>query len=641
MRCECITILSVTARFFDYNENLYKKIIRSVIYIYIYMKGNDNMIELKDICIEYDRVILDHVSISIPAHSITLIRGKSGSGKTALLYCISLMDTKSKYQYYYDHRLIGEKDRNNIRKECISYVLQENDLLAHLDVRGTLQYFAHIHNKHLSDKDIQDYLDKMHLDVTLNQNVMTLSLGERQRLSIATALVSNPQVLVLDEPTASLDHENEIEIYNILKELSAHMTIVLASHSEEAIKYADIVYTLEDGRLISDGSEIQEDICGQGEVSQVDHRFYREYVKDYVKHYRFMYVLMMMVFILSLVSGQMILGIIHHSKDQGMQMLIGQLENKAIITKDKHSYVDQDYSHFIKIDDKNTFPLYKIYTQIEGEDVYLVPYFKDDDLSKYIDRNIQETKTGIYMDNESYYLLNQELSDNRVNLDLYITDQNGMHQTSYTFDMNGVFRNNKKVHYVSKSQRYIYVPYSILQDIYKQSECTPRYIGYIIKTDTYDELNKLVDYYESKGYRINDSFTDREAMNSLDSYYKNMMFTFAGVILVISVLIDIVLESHLLMQRKKELVLLLISGLLKKDLQRISMVETLGSISIVVVSSTLISSIMSLILGTFNMVTLSSMTVLFIVILLIERLVLQNKFINKLNIVDELRSEVH
>lgn len=605
------------------------------------MKGNDNMIELKDICIEYDRVILDHASISIPAHSITLIRGKSGSGKTALLYCISLMDTKSKYQYYYDHRLIGEKDRNNIRKECISYVLQENDLLAHLDVRGTLQYFAHIHNKHLSDKDIQDYLDKMHLDVTLNQNVMTLSLGERQRLSIATALVSNPQVLVLDEPTASLDHENEIEIYNILKELSAHMTIVLASHSEEAIKYADIVYTLEDGRLTSDGSVIQEDICGKGVISQVDHKFYKEYVKDYVKHYRFMYVLMMMVFILSLVSGQMILGIINHSREQGMQMLIGQLENKAIITKDKHSYVDQDYSHFIKIDDKNTFPLYKIYTQIEGEDVYLVPYFKDDDLSKYIDRNIQEIKTGIYMDNESYYLLNQRLSDNRVNLDLYITDQKGMHQTTHTFDINGVFRNNKKVHYVSKSQRYIYVPYAILQDIYKQSECTPRYIGYIIKTDTYDELNKLVDYYESKGYRINDSFTDREAMNSLDSYYKNMMFTFAGVILVISVLIDIVLESHLLMQRKKELVLLLISGLLKKDLQRISMVETLGSISIVVVSSTLISSIMSLILGTFDIITLSSMTVLFIAILLIERMVLQNKFINKLNIVDELRSEVH
>ncbi len=104
-------------------------------------------------------------------------------------------------------------------------------------------------------------------------------------------------------------------------------------------------------------------------------------------------------------------------------MLIGQLENKAIITKDKHSYVDQDYSHFIKIDDKNTFPLYKIYTQIEGEDVYLVPYFKDDDLSKYIDRNIQETRSGIYMDNDTYYRLNQISSHNKVKLDLYITDQ--------------------------------------------------------------------------------------------------------------------------------------------------------------------------------------------------------------------------
>ena len=154
-------------------------------------------------------------------------------------------------------------------------------------------------------------------------------------------------------------------------------------------------------------------------------------------------------------------------------------------------------------------------------------------------------------------------------------------------------------------------------------------------------MNELIDYYDSKGYRINDSFTNREAMNSLDSYYKNMMFTFAGVILLISVLIDIVLESHLLMQRKKELVLLLISGLLKKDLQRISMIETLGSISIVVVSSTLISVVMSCILGTFDIITLSSMTVLFIAILLIERMVLQNKFINKLNIVDELRSEVH
>lgn len=67
------------------------------------------MIELKDVTITYDRVVLDHVSISIPAHSITLLRGKSGSGKTALLYCIALMDNKSSYKYFYDGKLIEGK----------------------------------------------------------------------------------------------------------------------------------------------------------------------------------------------------------------------------------------------------------------------------------------------------------------------------------------------------------------------------------------------------------------------------------------------------------------------------------------------------------------------------------------------------
>lgn len=130
-------------------------------------------------------------------------------------------------------------------------------------------------------------------------------------------------------------------------------------------------------------------------------------------------------------------------------------------------------------------------------------------------------------------------------------------------------------------------------------------------------------------------------MDSLDSYYKNMMFTFAGVILVISAVIDIVLESHLLMQRKKELVLLLISGLLKKDLKKISMTETIGGLLIVVGVSSLISLVMSLMIGIFDIITLCIITFLFMAVLLIERMIIQNRFINKLDIVNELRNEVH
>lgn len=598
------------------------------------------MIELKDVTIAYDRVILDHASISIPAHSITLLRGKSGSGKTALLYCIALMDNKSNYKYYYDGKLIEEEERDEYRRSRIGYVLQESSLLPHLDVTGTLQYFARIHNKVLTDNDIDECLDRMHLDVSPSQNVTTLSLGERQRLSIACALVSHPQVLILDEPTASLDHDNEIQIYEILKELSHDMTIVMASHSDCAIGYADVTYMIEDGMLSSSDFLLSEDQSGEGIAPSINHNFCIEYVKTYMKHYSFMYVLLLMVFVLSLVSCQVMTGIIHNSKKQAMQMLVGQLENKAIITKDEHSYVDQDYSKLITLNDKNAYPLYKMSTDVNGEEVYIVPYFKEDDLSKYIDRPIQDKQNGIYMDESTFYILNQKSKNNKINLDITIKDREGMHQTEHSFDMNGVFKNSKKVHYVVKSQRYIYMPYSLMKSIYEKNSKDKQYIGYVVCYDTYDKLETALKGYEKSGYTINDSFTDRESMNSLNNYYQMLMFTFAGIIILVAMIIDIVLESHLLMQRKSELVLLRISGLREKDLIHISLTESIIGLCAVLVISTIISIIMLVFTGIFSLVAPLISTFVFIIILLLERVMTQSRFIKKIDIVTELRNEV-
>lgn len=598
------------------------------------------MIELKDVTITYDRVILDHATISIPAHSVTLLRGTSGSGKTALLYCIALIDNKSSYKYFYDGKLIEGKMRDEYRRSRISYVLQESSLLPHLDVTGTLQYFARIHNKVLTDDDIDECLDRMHLDVSPSQNVMTLSLGERQRLSIACALISHPQVLILDEPTASLDHDNEIQIYEILKELSHDMTIVMASHSDCAIGYADVTYMIEDGMLSSSDFFLSEDQSGEGTAPSINQNFCIEYVKTYMKHYRFMYVLLLMVFVLSLVSCQVMTGIIHNSKKQAMQMLVGQLENKAIITKDEHSYVDQDYSKLITLNDKNAYPLYKMCTDINGEEVYIVPYFKEDDLSKYIDRPIQEKQNGIYMDESTFYILNQKSKNNKIDLDITIKDREGMHQTEHSFDMNGVFKNSKKVHYVVKSQRYIYMPYSLMKSIYEKNSKVKQYIGYVICYDTYDKLETALKGYEKSGYTINDSFTDRESMNSLNNYYQMLMFTFAGIIILVAMIIDIVLESHLLMQRKSELVLLRISGLREKDLIHISLTESIIGLCAVLVISTIISIIMLLLTGISSLVAPLISTFVFIIALLLERVITQSRFIKKIDIVIELRNEV-
>lgn len=598
------------------------------------------MIELKDVTITYDRVILDHASISIPAHSVTLLRGKSGSGKTALLYCIALMDNKSSYNYFYDGKLIEGEARDEYRRSRIGYVLQESSLLPHLDVTGTLQYFAHIHNKVLTDDDINECLDRMHLDVSPSQNVMTLSLGERQRLSIACALISHPQVLILDEPTASLDHDNEIQIYEILKELSHDMTNVMASHSECAIEYADITYMIEDGMISSSDFLFSEDQSGEGTAPSINQNFCIEYVKTYMKHYRFMYVLLLMVFVLSLVSCQVMTGIIHNSKKQAMQMLVGQLENKAIITKDEHSYVNQDYSKLITLNDKNAYPLYKMCTDINGEEVYIVPYFKEDDLSKYIDRPIQDKQNGIYMDESTFYILNQKSKNNKISLDITIKDREGMYQTEHSFDMNGVFKNSKQVHYVVKSQRYIYMPYSLMKSIYEKNSKDKQYIGYVVCYDTYDKLETALKGYEKSGYTVNDSFTDRESMNSLNNYYQMLMFTFAGIIILVAMIIDIVLESHLLMQRKSELVLLRISGLREKDLIHISLTESIIGLCAVLVISTIISIIMLLLTGIFSLVASLISTIVFTIILLLERVMTQSRFIKKIDIVTELRNEV-
>lgn len=597
------------------------------------------MIELKDVTIAYDRVILDHATISIPAHSITLLRGTSGSGKTALLYCIALMDNKSNYKYFYDGKLIEGKMRDEYRRSRISYVLQESSLLPHLDVTGTLQYFASIHDKVLTDDDINECLNRMHLDVSPSQNVMTLSLGERQRLSIACALISHPQVLILDEPTASLDHDNEIQIYEILKELSRNMTIVMASHSECAIEYADITYMIKDGTLSSSDSSPSVDQSSEGIAPSINHNFCIEYVKTYMKHYSFMYVLLLMVFVLSLVSCQVMTGIIHNSKKQAMQMLVGQLENKAIITKDKHSYVDQDYSKLITLKDKNAYPLYKMCTDVNDEEVYIVPYFKEDDLSKYIDRSIQDKQNGIYMDESTFYILNQKSKNNKINLDITIKDREGMHQTEHTFDINGVFKKTKRVHYVAKSQRYIYMPYSSMKTIYENNSKDNQYIGYVITYDTFDELETALKGYEKSGYTVNDSFTDRESMDSLNNYYQMLMFTFADIIILVAMIIDIVLESHLLMQRKSELVLLRISGLREKDLIHISLTESIIGLCTVLVISTIISIIMLLLTGIFSLVAPLISTIVFIIILLLERVMTQSRFIKKIDIITELRSE--
>ena len=247
---------------------------------------------------------MDSESIDILVGKITLLKGKSGIGKTALLYRVGLMSDDESFYYEYNGKEIKtKKERYEFRKNNISFVLQDIDFLPHLSVYQTIEYFAKMYQKQLTKEYIQKLLLQVRLDIDLNQNIMTLSLGEKQRLSLVCSLIKEPTFLILDEPTASLDQENEKIILDILDELSKKgITILIASHSEIVEHYAQCIYVIEDTHLIKVKDDFQEELVNVNHHNKIQRNFLKNYVFNYIKHYRFLYSFLVMILTLSLLS---------------------------------------------------------------------------------------------------------------------------------------------------------------------------------------------------------------------------------------------------------------------------------------------------------------------------------------------------
>ena len=154
------------------------------------------MIEIKDIEIVYDDyIILNKTDIDIPEHAITLIRGISGSGKTSLLYRIGLISEDDHF-YYNIYEDIQDDDKKSIlRREYISFVLQDNSLFEQYDVLGNMQLYAAFHNKRYSEEKYRQILKSVNLDIPLHQSIQTLSGGQKQRLLILCCMMKEPEII--------------------------------------------------------------------------------------------------------------------------------------------------------------------------------------------------------------------------------------------------------------------------------------------------------------------------------------------------------------------------------------------------------------------------------------------------------------
>lgn len=203
----------------------------------------------------FERVILNDLSAEFEEGKFYTILGPSGSGKTTLLSIIAGLDNAKSGNIYFRDKLITKKDLHNYRRNDISIVFQQYNLISYLTaVENVLIAMTETDNDIPKDKLTVAYnlLERFGIVKTkANRLVGQLSGGEQQRVAIARSLASNVDLIFADEPTGNLDTATEKEIISIFKELAHEFgkTIIVVTHSDAVSQMSDQRLLLKDGKL--------------------------------------------------------------------------------------------------------------------------------------------------------------------------------------------------------------------------------------------------------------------------------------------------------------------------------------------------------------------------------------------------------
>ena len=201
------------------------------------------------------------IDINIPGQGVTAIFGESGSGKTSLLRCIAGLEKTASGCL----NVNGELWQNAsmfvpTHKRSLGYVFQEASLFEHLSAMGNLRYAIKRNNQATNSQLLDQVISVMGIEGILEQFPEQLSGGERQRVAIARALLSEPKLLLMDEPLVSLDAARKLEILPYLERLrsSFNIPILYVSHAvDEIVRLADHAVIMGQGKVIAQGDITQ------------------------------------------------------------------------------------------------------------------------------------------------------------------------------------------------------------------------------------------------------------------------------------------------------------------------------------------------------------------------------------------------
>lgn len=200
--------------------------------------------------------VLRNINAEFKEGEFITIMGPSGAGKTTLLSIIGMLDGDWAGEYYLYENAIHElkpKKRNALNKEFIGFVFQQYHLLDDLTVAENLEIPLSYRNVKRSERQaiVADILDRFHIVAKKDLYPSQLSGGQQQLVAVARAVVSEPKLILADEPTGSLHSSQGSMIMDLLKELNAQgTTIIQVTHNEKWAAYGDRVINLFDGWIM-------------------------------------------------------------------------------------------------------------------------------------------------------------------------------------------------------------------------------------------------------------------------------------------------------------------------------------------------------------------------------------------------------
>ncbi|WP_417363549.1 gliding motility-associated ABC transporter ATP-binding subunit GldA [Galbibacter sp.] len=207
-------------------------------------------IEIKNISKSYDdKLALDNISFSIKKGEIVGLLGPNGAGKSTLMKILTTYLSPDKGSVLINDYSAVTQPMDI--KRSIGYLPEHNPLHLDMYVREYLKYIACIYK--VDKKQIEPVIQDCGLSDHANKKIDALSKGYRQRLGLAAALISNPEVLILDEPTTGLDPNQLIEIRNLIREAGKEKTILLSTHiMQEVEAICDRVIIIKQGQIVAD-----------------------------------------------------------------------------------------------------------------------------------------------------------------------------------------------------------------------------------------------------------------------------------------------------------------------------------------------------------------------------------------------------